>query len=87
MPTMSVSNHLGEEEAGRHDTLGGGVVGPIVAIASHASVGAFAYAFFLGFADAGRGLLDALRLDPRLQEVLASPWSCFCWSTWRSLPP
>jgi RsiW-degrading membrane proteinase PrsW (M82 family) len=54
--------------------LGGGVVGPVVAIASHAFVGAFAYAFFLGFAEAGQGLLDALRLDPRLQDVLASPW-------------
>lgn len=54
--------------------VGGGIVGPIVAIASHAFVGAFAYAFILGFADAGRGLLEALRVDPRLQELLASPW-------------
>jgi RsiW-degrading membrane proteinase PrsW (M82 family) len=54
--------------------LGGGLIGPIIAVASHAFVGAFAYAFFLGFADAGRGLLDALRLHPRLHDVLASPW-------------
>jgi RsiW-degrading membrane proteinase PrsW (M82 family) len=54
--------------------VGGGLVGPVVAIATHALVGAFAYAFFLGFADAGRDLLDALRIDPRLQELLASPW-------------
>lgn len=54
--------------------VGGGVIGPIVAIVSHAFVAVFAYAFFLGFADAGRGLLDALRIDPRLQELLASPW-------------
>ena len=55
--------------------VGGATVGPIVAIASHAAVAAFAYAFFLGFADTGRALLDALRIDPRLQELLASPWT------------
>jgi RsiW-degrading membrane proteinase PrsW (M82 family) len=54
--------------------VGGGLVGPVIAIVSHAFVGAFAYAFFLGFADAGRTLLDALRVDPRVHEVLASPW-------------
>jgi RsiW-degrading membrane proteinase PrsW (M82 family) len=55
--------------------IGGAVVGPVVALASHAAVAAFAYAFFLGFADAGRALLDALRIDPRLHEVIASPWT------------
>jgi RsiW-degrading membrane proteinase PrsW (M82 family) len=54
--------------------VGGGLVGPVVAIASHALVAAFAYAFFLGFAETGRGLLDALRVDPRVQELLGSPW-------------
>ena len=54
--------------------VGGGLVGPVVAIASHAFVAAFAAAFFLGFAEAGRTLLDALRVDPRVGEVIASPW-------------
>ena len=53
---------------------GGGIVGPVVAIASHAFVAAFASAFFLGFADAGRALLDALRVDPRVNDLIASPW-------------
>jgi RsiW-degrading membrane proteinase PrsW (M82 family) len=55
--------------------VGGALVGPIVAIASHAFVAAFAYLFFLGFADAGRALADALRIDPRLSELLSSPWA------------
>jgi hypothetical protein len=37
-------------------------------------VAAFAFAFFLGFAESGRHLLEALRADPRLTTVLASPW-------------
>ena len=52
--------------------IGGGLVGPAVAIVSHAFVVAFAYAFFLGFAEAGRSLLDALRVDPRLHDLLGS---------------
>jgi RsiW-degrading membrane proteinase PrsW (M82 family) len=54
--------------------LGGGTVGPMVALASHAFVGAFAVAFFLGFARSGTHLLESLRADPRLTAVLASPW-------------
>jgi RsiW-degrading membrane proteinase PrsW (M82 family) len=57
-----------------HAAAGGGVVGPVVAIVSHTFVAAFAYAFFLGFAEAGRALLDALRVDPRAHDVIASPW-------------
>lgn len=53
---------------------GGAVIGPLVALASHTLVAAFAAAFLLGFADSGRRLLDSLRLDPRLTTVLASPW-------------
>jgi RsiW-degrading membrane proteinase PrsW (M82 family) len=54
--------------------LGGGIVGPMIAIVGHAAVAAFAAAFFLGFAESGRALFDELRVDPRLVELLASPW-------------
>jgi PrsW family intramembrane metalloprotease len=72
---LVVLARAGAPSASIRAAAGGAVVGPIVAIASHAVVAAFAYAFFLGFADAGRVLFDALRIDPRLQELLASPWT------------
>jgi RsiW-degrading membrane proteinase PrsW (M82 family) len=53
---------------------GGATIGPLVAIAGHAIVAAFAYAFFLGFADAARSLLETLRLDPTITAVVTSPW-------------
>lgn len=55
--------------------FGGATIGAGVAIASHAAVFVFAYTFFLGFAAAGSSLIDALRIDPRLTTVLASPWT------------
>jgi RsiW-degrading membrane proteinase PrsW (M82 family) len=54
--------------------LGGGVIAPLIAIASQPLVAAFAYAFFLGFAGSGRQLFEALRVDPPLTTALASPW-------------
>ena len=54
--------------------LGGATIGVGVALASHAVVFAFAYFFFLGFADAGVAALDALRIDPKFTSVLGSPW-------------
>jgi len=72
---LVVLARAGAPNASLRAAVGGAVVGPFVAIASHAAVAAFAYAFFLGFADTGRALLDALRIDPGLQEVLASPWT------------
>lgn len=54
--------------------IGGSLVGPLVALAGHAIVLAFAAAFFLGFLEAGRALLDELRVDPRVTEILSSPW-------------
>jgi RsiW-degrading membrane proteinase PrsW (M82 family) len=54
--------------------VGGGVIGPVVALAGHAVVFAFAAAFILGFRESGRALLDSLRIDPRLTEILSSPW-------------
>lgn len=54
--------------------IGGGTVGPVVALASHAAVAAFVYAFVLGFADTFTGLLDRFRADPELVDVLSSPW-------------
>jgi len=54
--------------------LGGGLLAPTIAIASQPLVAGFAYAFFLGFSDSGRSLLEALRVDPKLTTALASPW-------------
>lgn len=54
--------------------VGGATVGVGVALVSHAIVFAFAYFFFLGFAEAGVAALDALRVDPRFTSVLGSPW-------------
>ena len=53
---------------------GGAIAGPLVAVAGHAIVFAFAAAFLLGFLDSGRELLDSLRVDPRITDVLSSPW-------------
>jgi RsiW-degrading membrane proteinase PrsW (M82 family) len=71
---LAVRARLGSSGREPSAALGGGLVGPVVAIATHAFVGAFAYAFFLGFAETGKGLLEALRIEPHLQEILASPW-------------
>jgi len=54
--------------------VGGATVGPLVAIAGHAIVAAFAYALFLGFAEAARSLLRSLRLDPTITVIVTSPW-------------
>jgi RsiW-degrading membrane proteinase PrsW (M82 family) len=54
--------------------VGGAVVGPLVALLGHGVVAAFAAAFFLGFAASGRALLEELRVDPSVADVLASPW-------------
>jgi RsiW-degrading membrane proteinase PrsW (M82 family) len=54
--------------------IGGAILGPVVAIVGHAAVSAFAAAFLLGFLEAGRALLEELRVDPRITEILASPW-------------
>lgn len=53
----------------------GATIGPIAAVVGHVLVFAFAYAFFLGFADAAVDLLDAFRIDPSLVEVARSPWT------------
>ena len=55
--------------------IGGGTIGVAIAILSHAVVFAFAYLFFLGFADAGTSALGALRIDPEFTSVLRSPWT------------
>ncbi len=54
--------------------LGGATIGPVVTLATHAAVGAFTYAFVLGFADAATRLADTLQVDPRLIDALSSPW-------------
>lgn len=55
--------------------FGGAVIGVGIAIASHAAVTAFAYFFFLGFAEAATEALAALRIDPEFTSVLSSPWT------------
>lgn len=55
--------------------VGGATIGVGVALLSHAVVLLFAYSFFLGFADRATDLLDSLRVDPRVTEVLRSPWA------------
>lgn len=71
---IAVRGRLGSSGSELRAALGGAMVGPVVAIVGHAVVAGFAFAFFLGFADAGLALLESLRVDPRLQEMLTSPW-------------
>jgi RsiW-degrading membrane proteinase PrsW (M82 family) len=54
--------------------IGGGTIGPLVALLTHAFVAAFAVAFFLGFAASGRRLLHALAVEPKISAVITSPW-------------
>ena len=53
--------------------IGGALLGPVVALVGHAVVFVFAASFFLGFPESGR-TLEGLRLDPRVTEILSSPW-------------
>jgi RsiW-degrading membrane proteinase PrsW (M82 family) len=57
--------------------IGGATIGVGIALASHAVVTAFAYFFFLDFAEAATEALDALRIDPEFTAVLSSPWTLF----------
>lgn len=54
--------------------VGGAILGPIVALVGHVIVLAFAASFLLGFLEAGRALLEELRADPRIIDILSSPW-------------
>jgi RsiW-degrading membrane proteinase PrsW (M82 family) len=58
----------------RRSLVRGATIGPLFAVASHAIVAAFASAFLLGFLESGHRLLVSLRADPRINEVLGSPW-------------
>ncbi len=73
---FAVAGRVDETPALR-SVIGGGGIGAAVAIASHALVTAFAYFFFLGFAEAATEALDALRVDPEFTSVLSSPWTLF----------
>lgn len=55
--------------------VGGATIGVLIALFSHAVVFAFAYLFFLGFAEAAVKVLDLLAVDPRLVAAAGSPWA------------
>jgi RsiW-degrading membrane proteinase PrsW (M82 family) len=55
--------------------VAGGTLGPLTAVLGHVFVFAFAYAFFLGFAEAAVSLLDTFRIDPTLVDLAGSPWT------------
>jgi len=55
--------------------VGGAFGGAVIALLSHAVVFAFAYLFFLGFAEAAVDLLDVLRVDPHFLAAAGSPWA------------
>ena len=71
---LAVAAKLGEDPPWRAG-FGGGLIGGAVALASHGVVFAFAYAFFLGFAEAAVDLLDSLRIDPQVTSLAGSPWA------------
>ncbi len=54
--------------------VGGGTIGPTIAVLSHALVFGFAYLFFFGFAEEAGSILEALRIDPALVDAVGSPW-------------
>lgn len=54
--------------------LGGGSTGVLIGVLGHLIVFGFAYAFFLGFAEAAAQLVEVLRVDPRLISAAGSPW-------------
>jgi RsiW-degrading membrane proteinase PrsW (M82 family) len=70
---LAVSGRLGVDPP-MGSLVGGGTIGPLVAVFSHFFVFGFAYFFFLGFAQAATSLLEALRVDPALVELAGSPW-------------
>lgn len=55
--------------------LGGATIGPLISVLSHTFVFAFAYFFFLGFAEEAVAIIEAFRIDPALVEVAGSPWT------------
>ncbi len=73
---LMVSGRL-EEHPPLPSVVGGGTVGVGIALLSHAVVLAFAYAFFLGFAEEAANLLDLFRADPQWTSLLGSPWTIF----------
>lgn len=55
--------------------IAGGTLGPIAAVLGHGFVFVFAYAFFLGFADAAVSVIETIRIDPALVDVAGSRWT------------
>ena len=69
-----VSGRL-EQAIPLRSVVGGATIGAGVAVLGHAIVFAVAYALFLGFAEAASGLLDTLRIDPRLTAAAGDRWT------------
>jgi RsiW-degrading membrane proteinase PrsW (M82 family) len=70
---LAVSGRLGADPP-MGSLIGGGMIGPLVAVLSHFFVFGFAYVFFLGFAQAATAILGTLRIDPALVDLAGSPW-------------
>jgi RsiW-degrading membrane proteinase PrsW (M82 family) len=55
--------------------IAGATIAPAVALVGQTLVFAFAYFFFLGFADAALSAVETFRIDPALVDVAGSPWT------------
>jgi RsiW-degrading membrane proteinase PrsW (M82 family) len=71
---LAVRSRMGIPAFPRAALVGGAVVGGVVALVGHVVAGGFVGAFVLGFAELARELLESLRTDPRVSDVLSSPW-------------
>ncbi len=71
---LAVSSRL-DETPPIGSLIGGGTIGPLIAILSHAFVFGFAYLFFFEFAEDAASLLETFRIDPQLVDVAGSPWT------------
>jgi RsiW-degrading membrane proteinase PrsW (M82 family) len=55
--------------------VAGATIAPALALVGQTLVFAFAYFFFLGFADAALSAVETLRIDSALVDVAGSPWT------------
>lgn len=71
---LAVANRL-EAQVPVPAGVAGTATGIGFAFLGHGLVFGFAYAFFVGFADAATQALDLFRVDPRITAVAGSPWA------------